>query len=78
MCISKFGFKECHSVFQIILHHFFMRGLKDIAKHVGLKGFYSIEFEQEGLFYYLAVRFWKDQTLVHVRLCRFGVGNEFP
>ena len=65
-------------MFQVAFHHFFQCGLKDIAHHVGVKGFYSLEFEQEGLFNYLSVRFWKDQTLVRVRLCRFGFGNEFP
>ena len=49
-----------------------------MARHIGSKGMYALEFEQEGLFYYLAVRFWKEQSLVRVRLCRFGFGNEFP
>ena len=52
--------------------------MKDLAHHIGLKGYYALEFEQEGLFHYLSVRFWKEQSLVRVRLCRFGFGNEFP
>ena len=65
-------------VLQAIFKHFFTRAMDDISRQVNLKGCFSLEFEDDVPFCTLHIRFWKDQYLARVQLCRFGSANPFP
>ena len=49
--------------------------MKDFGQQALTSGCYSLEFETRARFKYAYVRYWKDNTLVKVYLCRFGRQN---
>ena len=63
---------------QVAFHHFFTKALNDVSQSIATKGLYSLEFEDGVPFTIVYVRFWKDDHLVRLRLCRFGTANKFP
>ena len=69
-----------HSLFvsQVIFHHFFLCGLADITNCINTFGGFSVEFETEGQFCYLSVRFWKQDSLCKVTLLRFSRTSVTP
>ena len=61
------------SFFQAIFHHFFVCLMKDLGQHLLITGQFALEIEESGRFKFVYVRFWKDDNLVKVFLCRYGV-----
>ena len=52
--------------------------LNEIGQHNGLKSMYALEFDDGVPFTDVYLHFRKDETLVRVRLCRFGSASRFP
>ena len=61
-----------------MLHQFSLCIIRDIGHHIGLKGIYSLEFEKGVPFSRLFIRFWKNDSLVRVLLCRFSRASGYP
>ena len=61
---------------QSIFHHFFVCGLEDISTCVLESGRFSLEFERRGHYLEMHVRFWKQETLCKVFVCRSGLFNK--
>ena len=61
-----------------MFHHIFICGLSDISDQVTSLGAFSLEFEQQGSFIYMSVRFWKKDTICKVTVSRFGRTVPFP
>ena len=61
-----------------MFHHFFTCALGDIGHHIGLDNHYSLEFERGALFTQMYVRYWKEDRLIRILLCRFAGGVEYP
>ena len=59
--------------FQVIFQHIFTCAMTDIADHVTTEQCLGIEFEDQGLNRFMAVRFWKGQSLCRVVICRNGL-----
>ena len=56
----------------------FVCGLGDIGSQVIDMGGFALEFEEEGQFHYLHIRFWKGDTLCKVKLSRFAKTTPAP
>ena len=59
--------------FQAIFHHYFVCGITEIGERITSSLQYSIEFEDKGLNRFMYARFWKDNVLCKVLICRSGV-----
>ena len=68
-------FHSCCS-FKVIFHHIFLCGIADIAYQVSITGQYSLEFETQGTFSFISIRFWKGDSLTVVRLLRYRTASE--
>ena len=56
-----------------MFHHYFVCGLAEIGERVTSDLQYAIEFEDKGLNRFMYARFWKDDVLCKVLICRSGV-----
>ena len=56
-----------------MFHHFFVCGIEDIAQSIIESGQYSLEFERKGHYLHMYVRFWKEEFLCKVYVCRSGL-----
>ena len=64
------------NLFQTIFHHIFLCGISDIAYQVKATGQYSLEFETQGTYSFVSIRFWKGESLNVVRLLRYRTASE--
>ena len=53
-------------------------GLADISTHIMATEMYSIEFTTEGIYRFMSVRFWRDDSLVRVELHRQHQAESYP
>ena len=56
-----------------VLHHFFVCSLKDLGPQLFATGQFALEFEEVGLFKYVFIRFWKEDSIVKAFVFRYGL-----
>ena len=54
----------------MLFHHLFLQTIDDIGNQVVATGYYTLEFQSEGAFHHLYIRFWHSGQLVRVYLKR--------
>ena len=60
------------NAFQALFHHIFQQIIPHLGNEILTSGQYSVEFEPQGVFLQLYVRFWKGDRLCRVYLARTG------
>ena len=60
------------NAFQALFHHIFQQIIPHLGNVLLTSGQYSVEFEPQGVFLQLYVRFWKGDRLCRVYLARTG------
>ena len=70
-----YSFNLIHSLFcvQTIFHHFFTCLMKEVGQQLLTTRQFALEFETSGRFKHCYLRFWREDALVKVFLCRFGL-----
>ena len=56
-----------------MFHHYFVSGMSEIGERITSELQYAIEFEDKGINRFMYARFWKDNSLCKVLICRSGV-----
>ena len=60
------------NAFQALFHHIFQQIIPHLGNEILTSGQYAVEFEPQGVFLQLYVRFWKGDRLCRVYLARTG------
>ena len=56
----------------------FIRCTEDLAGLITVEGSYSLEFTSQKGFSYMAVRFWREDAIQRVELCRHPLTSAYP